>query len=36
MVLSREIMPRYSRMSPESANIFDNLHMLHGIAICAS
>lgn len=31
MVLSREIMPRYSRMSPESANIFDNLHMLHGI-----
>jgi hypothetical protein len=32
MLLSREIMPRYSRMSPESANIFDNLHMLHGIA----
>ncbi|WP_345823012.1 hypothetical protein ABC766_33390 (plasmid) [Methylobacterium fujisawaense] len=32
MVLSREIMPRYARMSPESANIFDNLHMLHGIA----
>lgn len=32
MVLSREMMPRYSRMSPESANIFDNLHMLHGIA----
>lgn len=31
MVLSREIMPRYSRLSPESANIFDNLHMLHGI-----
>ncbi len=31
MVLSREVMPRYSRMSPESANIFDNLHMLHGI-----
>lgn len=31
MLLSREIMPRYSRMSPESANIFDNLHMLHGI-----
>lgn len=31
MVWSREIMPRYSRMSPESANIFDNLHMLHGI-----
>lgn len=31
MVLSREIMPRYSRMSPETANIFDNLHMLHGI-----
>ena len=32
MVLSREIMPRYSRMSPETANIFDNLHMLHGVA----
>lgn len=32
MLLSRELMPRYSRMSPESANIFDNLHMLHGIA----
>ncbi len=32
MVLSRELMPRYSRMSPESANIFDNLHMLHGFA----
>lgn len=32
MLLSREIMPRYSRISPESANIFDNLHMLHGIA----
>jgi len=32
MFLSREVMPRYSRMSPESANIFDNLHMLHGIA----
>ena len=32
MLLSREAMPRYSRMSPESANIFDNLHMLHGIA----
>ena len=32
MLLSREEMPRYSRMSPESANIFDNLHMLHGIA----
>lgn len=31
MLLSREIMPRYSRLSPESANIFDNLHMLHGI-----
>ena len=31
MLLSREMMPRYSRMSPESANIFDNLHMLHGI-----
>lgn len=31
MLLSREIMPRYSRMSPESANIFDNLHMLHGV-----
>ncbi len=32
MLLSREVMPRYSRMSPESANIFDNLHMLHGFA----
>lgn len=32
MLLSRENMPRYARMSPESANIFDNLHMLHGIA----
>ena len=31
MLLSREMMPRYARMSPESANIFDNLHMLHGI-----
>lgn len=31
MLLAREIMPRYSRFSPESANIFDNLHMLHGI-----
>jgi hypothetical protein len=32
MLLSREMMPRYSRLSPASANIFDNLHMLHGIA----
>lgn len=32
MLLSREMMPRYSRLSPESANIFDNLHMLHGIS----
>ena len=32
MILSRELMPRYAMMSPESANIFDNLHMLHGIA----
>ena len=31
MHLSRENMPRYSRMSPRTANIFDNLHMLHGI-----
>ncbi|MHB8995082.1 MAG: hypothetical protein ACYC63_07530 [Armatimonadota bacterium] len=31
MLLSREIMPRWSRLTPESANIFDNLHMLHGI-----
>jgi hypothetical protein len=31
MLLSREVMPRYSRLSPESANVFDNLHMLHGI-----
>lgn len=32
MLLSRELMPRYARLAPESANIFDNLHMLHGIA----
>ncbi len=32
MLLSREMMPTYSKLSPESANIFDNLHMLHGIA----
>ncbi|MDD5552791.1 MAG: hypothetical protein PHE18_02845 [Candidatus Omnitrophica bacterium] len=32
MLLSREVMPRYSRLSPEAANAFDNLHMLHGIA----
>jgi hypothetical protein len=32
MLLSREMMPRYARLSPEAANIFDNLHMLHGIA----
>lgn len=32
MLLSREISPRYAQMTPESANIFDNLHMLHGIA----
>ena len=32
MLLSREMMPRYSKLSPESANIFDNLHMLHGFA----
>lgn len=32
MILSRELMPRYCQLSPESANIFDNLHMLHGIA----
>ncbi len=32
MLLSRELKPKYSRLSPESANIFDNLHMLHGIA----
>lgn len=31
MLLSREGSPRYSRLSPETANIFDNLHMLHGI-----
>jgi hypothetical protein len=31
MLLSREGTPRYSRLSPETANIFDNLHMLHGI-----
>lgn len=32
MLLLREAAPRYSRLSPESANIFDNLHMLHGLA----
>ena len=32
MLLSREGSPRYSRLSPETANVFDNLHMLHGIA----
>lgn len=32
MLLSRELMPRYAMLSPESANNFDNLHMLHGIA----
>ena len=31
MLLSREVMPRYAQLSPESANAFDNLHMLHGI-----
>jgi hypothetical protein len=31
MLLLREVAPRYSRFSPESANIFDNLHMFHGI-----
>ncbi|MEC4982866.1 MAG: hypothetical protein SAJ37_01140 [Oscillatoria sp. PMC 1068.18] len=31
MLLSREASPRYSRLSPETANTFDNLHMLHGI-----
>lgn len=31
MILSREGNPRYSRLSPETANVFDNLHMLHGI-----
>ncbi|MEO0374250.1 MAG: hypothetical protein AAF329_06375, partial [Cyanobacteria bacterium P01_A01_bin.17] len=31
MILSRELTPRYSRLSPETANVFDNLHMLHGI-----
>lgn len=31
MLLLREAAPRYSRLSPESANIFDNLHMFHGI-----
>ncbi|RIK99326.1 MAG: hypothetical protein DCC71_20425 [Proteobacteria bacterium] len=32
MLLSRENMPRYARLSPAAANVFDNLHMLHGIA----
>ncbi len=31
MLLSRDIMPRFSRMAPEAANIFDNLHQFHGI-----
>jgi hypothetical protein len=31
MLLSREVMPRYARLSPQSANVFDCLHMLHGI-----
>ncbi len=31
MLLSREIMPRFARMAPEAANIFDNLHQFHGI-----
>jgi len=31
MLLSREMMPRFSQISPEAANIFDNLHMFHGI-----
>ncbi len=30
--LSRETMPRFSALSPESANIFDNLHLLQSIA----
>jgi hypothetical protein len=31
MLLLREAAPRYSRMAPEVANAFDNLHMFHGI-----
>jgi hypothetical protein len=31
MLLSREVMPQFSQLSPEAANIFDNLHMFHGI-----
>ena len=31
MLLSNEVMPRFSRMAPEAANIFDNLHQFHGI-----
>ena len=31
MLLSRELMPRFSRIAPEAANIFDNLHQFHGI-----
>lgn len=31
MLLSREVMPRFSMLTPEAANIFDNLHMFHGI-----
>ncbi len=32
MILSRELMPRYTQMNPMSANIFDNLHMLHALS----
>ena len=31
MLLSAEVMPRFSEMAPEAANIFDNLHQFHGI-----
>lgn len=31
MLLLREVAPRYSRLAPDVANSFDNLHMFHGI-----
>ena len=31
MLLSRETMPRFCRMAPAAANIFDNLHQFHGV-----
>lgn len=31
MLIGREMMPRYASFSPQSTNVFDTLHMLHGI-----